>query len=53
VLPMSRYYLEILAHESLVLIVTDTYGNGEPPYNGQEFAKSLYEKRGYEIIGNS
>nr|QCX35686.1 Nitric Oxide Synthase 1 [Nautilus pompilius] len=40
---MEKYDVIDLEHEALVLIVTSTFGNGDPPENGESFAKSLYE----------
>lgn len=38
---MSDYDLASLEHEALLLIVTSTFGNGDPPENGELFAKHL------------
>ncbi|CAG5131307.1 unnamed protein product, partial [Candidula unifasciata] len=42
---MADYDIFSLEHESLVLVVTSTFGNGDPPENGDAFAKSLYEMK--------
>lgn len=38
---MDNYDLINLSHESFVLAVASTFGNGEPPENGKKFAKNL------------
>ncbi|XP_047740662.1 nitric oxide synthase, salivary gland-like, partial [Hyalella azteca] len=38
-------YLINIEHETLVLVVTSTFGNGDPPENGEKFAKSLYDMK--------
>lgn len=38
---MSDYDMTCLEHEALLLIVTSTFGNGDPPENGELFAKHL------------
>ncbi|XP_026757602.2 nitric oxide synthase-like isoform X1 [Galleria mellonella] len=40
---MSDYDVFSIEHETLVLIVTSTFGNGEPPANGEDFAKHLFQ----------
>ncbi|KAL3867553.1 hypothetical protein ACJMK2_040440 [Sinanodonta woodiana] len=45
VLSMDEYDCFDLEHESLLLIVTSTFGNGDPPENGQAFAKTLLEMK--------
>ena len=32
---MSEYDMQDLEFESLVLVVTSTFGNGDPPENGE------------------
>ena len=32
---MDEYDISELVHEALVLIVTSTFGNGDPPENGE------------------
>ncbi|KAG7170858.1 Nitric oxide synthase, salivary gland-like, partial [Homarus americanus] len=39
---MADYDLINIEHEALVLVVTSTFGNGDPPENGEDFAKNLY-----------
>uniref|UniRef100_A0A803SR96 Nitric oxide synthase n=1 Tax=Anolis carolinensis TaxID=28377 RepID=A0A803SR96_ANOCA len=43
VLCMDEYDVVSLEHETLVLVVTSTFGNGDPPENGEGFAKALME----------
>lgn len=38
---MSDYDLTSLEHEALLLIVTSTFGNGDPPESGELFSKHL------------
>lgn len=38
---MDTYDTLHLEHETLLLIVTSTFGNGDPPENGESFAKQL------------
>ncbi|XP_063930433.1 nitric oxide synthase, salivary gland isoform X2 [Zophobas morio] len=39
---MADYDITSIEHEALLLVVTSTFGNGDPPENGEEFAKNLY-----------
>ncbi|XP_067008227.1 nitric oxide synthase, salivary gland [Anabrus simplex] len=39
---MADYDMSSIEHEALLLVVTSTFGNGDPPENGEEFAQSLY-----------
>ncbi|CAH0554483.1 unnamed protein product [Brassicogethes aeneus] len=39
---MSDYDISSIEHEALLIVVTSTFGNGDPPENGEEFAKNLY-----------
>ncbi|XP_018567945.1 nitric oxide synthase, salivary gland isoform X2 [Anoplophora glabripennis] len=39
---MQDYDISSIEHEALLLVVTSTFGNGDPPENGEEFAKNLY-----------
>ncbi|XP_074841478.1 nitric oxide synthase 3 isoform X3 [Carettochelys insculpta] len=43
VLCMDEYDIVCLEHETLVLVVTSTFGNGDPPESGESFAKALME----------
>jgi sulfite reductase alpha subunit-like flavoprotein len=38
---MDNYDTFNLEHEALLLIVTSTFGNGDPPENGESFARQL------------
>lgn len=38
---MDTYDTFHLEHEALLLIVTSTFGNGDPPENGETFARQL------------
>uniref|UniRef100_A0A8C5W8L8 Nitric oxide synthase n=1 Tax=Leptobrachium leishanense TaxID=445787 RepID=A0A8C5W8L8_9ANUR len=40
---MDQYDSVNLEHETLVLVVTSTFGNGDPPENGETFARELME----------
>ncbi|KAM4687612.1 nitric oxide synthase 3 isoform 2-T2 [Discoglossus pictus] len=40
---MDQYDTVNLEHETLVLVVTSTFGNGDPPENGETFAQELME----------
>ncbi len=40
---MEDYDITDLQHEAMVLVVTSTFGNGNPPENGLTFTKDLYE----------
>lgn len=45
VLCMEDYDPVHLEHETLLLVVTSTFGNGDPPENGEEFGRFLMELR--------
>lgn len=36
---MDEYDVVDLEHETLVLVVTSTFGNGDPPENGEVYKK--------------
>uniref|UniRef100_A0A8B9P5I4 Nitric oxide synthase 3 n=1 Tax=Apteryx owenii TaxID=8824 RepID=A0A8B9P5I4_APTOW len=40
---MDEYDIVSLEHETLVLVVTSTFGNGDPPECGESFSKALME----------
>ncbi|KAF6206870.1 hypothetical protein GE061_018106 [Apolygus lucorum] len=42
VLAMDEYDTSKIEHEALLLVVASTFGNGDPPENGQSFAQFLY-----------
>ncbi|KAG9487805.1 hypothetical protein GDO78_007540 [Eleutherodactylus coqui] len=42
---MEEYDIVHLEHETLVLVVTSTFGNGDPPENGEKFGCALMEMR--------
>ncbi|XP_025049304.1 nitric oxide synthase, endothelial [Alligator sinensis] len=43
VLCMDEYDIVSLEHETLVLVVTSTFSNGDPPESGESFSKALME----------
>uniref|UniRef100_A0A668SIW4 Nitric oxide synthase n=1 Tax=Oreochromis aureus TaxID=47969 RepID=A0A668SIW4_OREAU len=43
VMSMDDYDVVDLEHETLVLVVTSTFGNGDPPENGEKFGAALME----------
>ncbi|CAG5925376.1 unnamed protein product [Menidia menidia] len=45
VMSMDEYDVVDLEHETLVLVVTSTFGNGDPPENGEKFGAALMEMR--------
>uniref|UniRef100_G3PM77 Nitric oxide synthase n=1 Tax=Gasterosteus aculeatus aculeatus TaxID=481459 RepID=G3PM77_GASAC len=45
VMSMDDYDVVDLEHETLVLMVTSTFGNGDPPENGEKFGAALMEMR--------
>ncbi|XP_019362213.1 PREDICTED: nitric oxide synthase, brain isoform X1 [Gavialis gangeticus] len=45
VMSMDEYDIVHLEHETLVLVVTSTFGNGDPPENGEKFGCALMEMR--------
>ncbi|KAJ2952585.1 hypothetical protein O0L34_g6909 [Tuta absoluta] len=40
---MADYDMFSIEHETLLLIVSSTFGNGEPPANGETFAEHLFQ----------
>ncbi|XP_069475308.1 nitric oxide synthase 1 [Ambystoma mexicanum] len=42
---MDEYDFVHLEHETLVLVVTSTFGNGDPPENGERFGCALMDMR--------
>ncbi|KAK3768095.1 hypothetical protein RRG08_004637 [Elysia crispata] len=49
VMCLDEYDVSALEHESLVLFVSSTFGNGDPPENGESFAKGLFELKPTEL----
>lgn len=45
VMSLEEYDMVDLEHETLVLVVTSTFGNGDPPENGEKFGAALMEMR--------
>ncbi|XP_069789236.1 nitric oxide synthase 1 isoform X2 [Narcine bancroftii] len=45
VISMDEYDIVHLEHEALVLVITSTFGNGDPPENGEKFGSTLMEMR--------
>ena len=42
VMSMDEYDVVDLEHETLVLVVTSTFGNGDPPENGEVYIYVIY-----------
>ncbi|XP_045491293.1 nitric oxide synthase-like protein [Colias croceus] len=49
---MSDYDITCIEHEALLLVVTSTFGNGDPPENGVEFAEHLCELLYADQVGD-
>jgi nitric-oxide synthase, brain len=45
---MVDYDVSSIEHEALLLIVASTFGNGDPPENGEQFAQELYSMKLHE-----
>ncbi|XP_074641396.1 nitric oxide synthase, salivary gland-like [Tubulanus polymorphus] len=45
---MDNYDIMELEHEALVIFVTSTFGNGDPPENGVSFGKNLFSMRSFD-----
>ena len=43
VICMDEYDITDLEHEALVLVVTSTFGNGDPRENAKKFIEGLYD----------
>lgn len=41
---MSDYDISNIEHEALLLVITSTFGNGDPPENGEVNLYLLYKK---------
>lgn len=53
VLSMDEYDISNIEHEALLLVITSTFGNGDPPENGEAFAQNLYAMKMNETYTNS
>ncbi|XP_012524269.1 nitric oxide synthase, salivary gland [Monomorium pharaonis] len=53
VLCMDEYDISNIEHEALLLVVTSTFGNGDPPENGEVFAQNLYAMKMNDAYINS
>ena len=50
---MDEYDVANLEHETLLLIISSTFGNGDPPENGEEFKNFLTQsKKDQELLQN-
>uniref|UniRef100_C4TP54 Nitric oxide synthase 1 n=1 Tax=Ambigolimax valentianus TaxID=1338344 RepID=C4TP54_9EUPU len=52
VMCMPDYDIISLEHESLVLVVASTFGNGDPPENGDAFAINLFDMKSADLPPN-
>lgn len=50
---MDEYDVVDLEHETLVLVVTSTFGNGDPPENGEVYIIFIYIHGRYTVFNNS
>lgn len=53
VLSMAEYDISNIEHEALLLVITSTFGNGDPPENGEIFAQNLYAMKMNETYTNN
>lgn len=42
---MDDFVFSDIEYEQLLLVVTSTFGNGDPPDNGESFGRQLYQMR--------
>ncbi|XP_013101350.2 nitric oxide synthase [Stomoxys calcitrans] len=42
---MAEYDVSSIEHEALLIVVASTFGNGDPPENGELFSQDLYAMR--------
>ncbi|RWS11815.1 nitric oxide synthase: inducible-like protein [Dinothrombium tinctorium] len=50
---MDSYRIEWLKQETLLIVITSTFGNGESPENGREFWRELYNLKHNKLINLS
>ncbi|XP_012262601.2 nitric oxide synthase, salivary gland [Athalia rosae] len=50
---MADYDISNIEHEALLLVITSTFGNGDPPENGEAFAQNLYAMKMNETYSNN
>jgi uncharacterized iron-regulated membrane protein/flavodoxin len=48
---MAHYAVDALSHEKCVVIITSTYGNGEPPDDAAPFWKGVVQRDGLNLRG--
>ncbi|GAB0095507.1 Nitric oxide synthase [Sergentomyia squamirostris] len=48
---MEDFDVSSIEHEALILVVASTFGNGDPPENGESFAHDLYAMKVRETGG--
>ncbi|XP_072754682.1 nitric oxide synthase, salivary gland-like [Anoplolepis gracilipes] len=53
VLSMADYDIGNIEHEALLLVVTSTFGNGDPPENGKVFSQNLHTMKINDVCNNS
>ncbi|XP_047348938.1 nitric oxide synthase, salivary gland isoform X3 [Vespa velutina] len=49
---MAKYDISNIEHEALLLVITSTFGNGDPPESGEAFAQNLYAMKMNEAYVN-